>query len=176
MKKAKKSITKPKDYAIKASGDYDCIFAFRQRPTSNAEIERIADEVVYFFDTNEDAYNIRAYLRKKRLSYQTFLDYAARNQKLTDAYAWAKMVIAERRERGGLTGKLNASIVLSSQRIYDEDYVKRDHEIADLKTKIADAGKPNYVITEIEMPKAEETQEVTDKKTKDEQRKVVTHD
>jgi len=170
---AKKPSTKPKDYSIKATGDYDCIFAYRQRPTSDAEIERIADEVVYYFDTNEDAYNIRAYLRKKRLSFQTFLDYAARSQKLRDAYAWAKMVIAERRERGGLTGKLNASIVLTSQRIYDEDYVNKDNEIAALKTKIADAGKPNYVITEIEMPKAEETKEVADKKDRDEKRKTL---
>ncbi|MCK9570538.1 hypothetical protein M0R72_16440, partial [Candidatus Pacearchaeota archaeon] len=60
-----------------------------------------------------------------------------------------------------------------SQRIYDEDYVNKDNEIAALKTKIADAGKPNYVITEIEMPKAEETKEVADKKDRDEKRKTL---
>lgn len=87
--------------------------------TTIVELEYIAQLMLEWVE-NEDVITVESFYNSKNVPERTFLDWMKRCPDLSDAYEICLMRIGERRERRGLKGEYNSSLVHSTARLYNK--------------------------------------------------------
>src|SRR5574338_1010930 len=87
--------------------------------TTIVELEYIATLMLEWVE-NEDVITVESFYNHKNVPEPTFDDWMKRCPALKEAYEVCLIRIGERRERRGLEGKYNASLVSSTARLYNK--------------------------------------------------------
>jgi hypothetical protein len=88
---------------------------------TNEEIEALAGELIEW-SARDTSLRMSQFYTAHKLLYRVFWSWCKKYPVLQDAYDIAMSNLAEHREIGGLTGKLNATMVVQSLSIYDKDW------------------------------------------------------
>lgn len=99
--------------------------------TTIVELEYIAELMLEWVE-NEDVITVERFYNSKNVPEGTFEDWMKRCPSLKEAYDICLIKIGERRERRGLEGKYNSSLVASTARLYNKklrDLWREDRKI-----------------------------------------------
>lgn len=105
--------------------------------TTIVELEYIA-QLMLEWVLNEDVITVESFYNSKNVPERTFVDWMKRCPDLSDAYEICLATIGDRRERRGLEGKYNSSLVASTQRLYNKklrDLWREDRKITEPGTQ-----------------------------------------
>lgn len=131
--------TKPSTQGTKrrksALFDYYCDQGLKQQPISLQGLEKLAEEVVEWAFNDESARKLRPFFNEKGITSRDIKRWSKRSKKFKHAYSMAKAAIGDRREDGGLTNKLNASIVIKGLSKYDDEWKALETWRSEMKTK-----------------------------------------
>jgi len=122
--------------ATKVSDQYKDLFVLRERPISDAFIERLAYDLVVWAVDNDDALKLSQFILDKRIYPKTFYSWTKRYQVLEMAKEVALEAIGNRREIGAITGKYNVNIVMSQMAKYDQSWWSLEERRTRLKAKV----------------------------------------
>jgi|ERR1700733_6916288 hypothetical protein len=110
--------------------------------TTNAELEYISELLIEWLD-NQDCLTAKSFYLSKKVSSSTFYDWLKRCPQLKEAWDIAIEVIGDRREVGGLMGKLNPGLVERTMPLYDKSYYELRKEMSN---KVDSTGSGQTVI------------------------------
>lgn len=113
--------------------DYHCDLAFREKPISIAAIEQLAEELFDWALNDDTARKLRPFFTARGISSKDVARWKKRCPKFKRACTLAQDAIGDRREDGGLTNKLNASIVLRGLALYDKEWKALEKWRSDLR-------------------------------------------
>lgn len=139
-------------------GEYLDIKTFKMKPVYEGTLDEIAEKVRDWSEKPK-SYRMSQFFREigiPKMSYYTFKE---RNRNLQVAHDYAIQNLAERRELGALSYKLNASVVMASMCIYDEDWEKDREKKAALTNKDSkgsDGGITNVYMDGIRVSSTED--------------------
>lgn len=119
---------------------------------SIAELEYIAELIPEWLD-NEDAITAESFYLSKNISTSTFDEWLKKCPSLQQAWDIAIERIGERRERRGLEGKYNASLVSSTMALYNKKY--RAWKLQERKSA-EEGSKQTIVVVRDKMPETDE--------------------
>lgn len=122
-------------------------------PTAPETVNAMADHVLAW-SLEEDALTYQQYANKEGICYEDFKNIMARTDYAKNAWTIAKQRIATRRELGGLTFKLNSSVMMPTLPLYNPEYKeylkeKDEHKIR-LQAQLVAEEKPKQTIVVLE--------------------------
>lgn len=112
--------------------DFDLVYSYREIPTSDAFIEQMAIKLIEFA-MRPDTIVIGKFFIEQRLSLKTWLEWCKRNDFARDAYSYAMQCVGVNREVGGLTRRLDSTIVLRTMPMYDPQYLEMQTKMMQLR-------------------------------------------
>lgn len=121
---------------------------------TDVELEYIATQLLEW-STEEKPIKASTFHLDRNISFRVWNDWLVRCPELAEAYETVKAKIGERRERKGLEGKYNASIVALTMPLYDRDYKEWKREQMKAASK-NDEGKQTIVVVRDRMPDTDE--------------------
>lgn len=128
----------------------DC-FSLTMHPVTEAFIDRFSADLIAW-SKKDDSLVMKDFCIEKGMPQSVFYSYVAKYPKLKIANEFAKMCVASRREKGGLTNRLNAGMVTLSMPIYDSEW----KDLLEWKAKMAEKNTaPSTVIVQMEPFKEE---------------------
>jgi len=138
----RKKVPKSDKVAIKPFREeyYTDLFSFAITPVSQSYLLKFALEWVSWASDNEDALTMTQYLNLKRLHQKTIDRWALRCPELTQAHEMVLQIIGDRRERGAITRKFDAAVVLKSMAMYNAKWREIEEWRATMSAKVAAAG------------------------------------
>jgi len=132
--------------------EYAAMGIFRMVPVHKAYLERFKIEMIEWFEQQEDVLIFEEFLRYKRLSRVCMANFMSRDKELEIAREYVRMLLAIRRERGGLTKKLDPGMIERSMPMYSEEWkdlqIWRSQLKAEQEIALATATGPKIVIME----------------------------
>ena len=151
MKKSKKPFktiennTENQKAATKVIDQYRDIFTWRERPVSEAFIERLASDLARWAIEDDDALKLTQFIHAKGICSQTFYRWAKKHHSLGMAKDVALEAIGCRREIGAIKNKYNAKVIMSQMAKYDSSWWKLEEKRAQLRVDTKGTGNPNIV-------------------------------
>ena len=158
MNRINNNNTKPqiqaKSIPVKPVRDYEMVYQLRQIPVSDAYLEDLGLDLMEWADKNKEALKVNVWLRSKLIARNVFRDWCKRSEKLAMAHSFAKNAIGDRREIAALNKQMDASLVLKTMPIYDEDWVELTEWTSKLRDDQAQAASNfKIIMPAIEKPK-----------------------
>lgn len=145
-------------------------FSFMKPDQVEGSVNNICEEVLKYYEEHTNAHTIEQYLYAIKMPESTYRKLRGLYPQLQEAHDMVKMLLAVRREEGALQGSLTPQTVHFVQPYYSQTWRETAEWHAKLKVQAEAAGKSNVEI--IEMPQAERTKEVAEKKEADERRLI----
>ena len=108
-------------------------------PYTDSQIEEIGLNFLAYVIDNEDVILITEVAPAMHLSNETIFKWGKDNKSFKACLSQARLIIANRREKGGLTNKLNASMVQNSMPIYSDTWKSLEEWRNSMRIKIEDA-------------------------------------
>lgn len=102
--------------------EYHDMFSLRLKPVPDAFIDQVAENLVRWALTTEDALILKEFYVLQGMNSTDMKRWCERNENLKRAHQFALMVLGIKREKGALTRKLDAGMVASSMAHYCEDW------------------------------------------------------
>lgn len=118
--------------------EYLSLADMKMKPVSENTLNELASQLITWANEAEDVYSMSAFLRLKMLRWSTFYNWLEKSKKLQAAYEYALLVLGERRERGGLTRKLDSGMVSYTMAHYDPKWKK----LAEWRAKLKQENDP----------------------------------
>ena len=109
--------------------------SFQMQPATGAFKERLAIELVTWAEENTRAYKMSEFYHMKGILRNTFERWCRTHENLGHAYKLAMEILGNRREKGALEKKLEPGMVKHMMPLYDEDWAKREKDLAQLNEK-----------------------------------------
>jgi len=131
----------------------------------------ICDEMYRYYEEHTLAHTIEEYLYAIKMPESTYRKLKGLFPQLQESHDMIKMLLSVRREEGALQGRLTPQTVHFVQPFYSKVWRETAEWHAKLKMQIEASGKSKVEI--IEMPQAEHTKEVADKKEADERKLAI---
>lgn len=128
--------------------EYTNFLDFKKHPVSEQFIEHFGQKLLHWATRSDDAYKLSQFLILEGVSTTTFERWSERVPVLKECQAAALTAIGNRREIGGLTNKLNASLVASTMPHYDKTWKKLVEWKEKLKQKEEAKNETRIVIME----------------------------
>ena len=116
---------------------YKDLFTFREKPVSEAFLERLMLEAINEAINNETVFKVTYYFRKKGISDTTLRRWRTKYAWFDEAYCELVRHVGDVRELGALHNKLNTQVVLFTGPIYDQDWKDETIRKAQLKDENA---------------------------------------
>lgn len=104
--------------------DYQDFFTLRQKPVSEAFLERLAQELINYSKTTQDILRHEWFFTEKGIPPKTARAWAQKYPAFGLAYNTAKYIIGMRRENGSLRKHFDAATYFKSAQRYDEECVE----------------------------------------------------
>lgn len=120
--------------------------------TTIVELEYIAELMLEWLD-KEDGITAESFYLGKNVPSRTWDDWLKRCHQLREAWDIVVERIGERRERRGLEGKYNASLVSSTMPLYNKKY--REWKLQERKSN-EDASKQTVIVVRDRMPSTDD--------------------
>lgn len=120
--------------------------------TTIVELEYIAELMLEWLD-KEDGITAESFYLGKNVPSRTWDDWLKRCHQLREAWDIVVERIGERRERRGLEGKYNASLVSSTMPLYNKKY--REWKLQERKSN-EDASKQTVIVVRDKMPSTDD--------------------
>lgn len=107
----------------------DELFPYWKGHQSLADLKKVAHELLeWSLVTN--AVNVTAFCLEKGMTPRRFYEWMERSSELQEAWELAKFRIGDSRERKGLSGEYNSSIVLAKMPMFDPEYKAWKEQLA----------------------------------------------
>lgn len=116
---AKKATTKQ---PYRHCDDYLNMHTFKNTPISIDWLERLAKELIDWARNDKTALKLTRFYTNKGIASDTVARWRKRSKAFDKAHRFAKGIIGDRREDGGLTKKLDSSIVQKTMAMYDSGW------------------------------------------------------
>lgn len=135
--------------------DYRDMFSGDMKPMSEKGIEKVADDLVVWARTNDDAFKLSQFYLERGISINTWKDWVDKFPKLKESQEMAKCFIGNRREIGAIKNKLNTSMVAYTMPFYDNEWKEETVRRASLKGEAAGDGKESITVVLNPIPNSE---------------------
>ena len=99
--------------------EYMSLLTMNQHPVTDAFLERFSRDLI-IWAKKEDSLVLEDFLIEKGMALATFYRFSSKYEVLKEGHEFAVMCLAGRREKGGLTNKLNAAMVMKSMPLYSQ--------------------------------------------------------
>lgn len=136
------------------------IFSWREIPVSEGAIEYIINELQREGDENMKMYSLEKFLKKHKISHQTFDRWRQKFDRLEEAVQFFLMSIGVTREDLAIEGEIDRGMIIPTQAHYSKVWRDMEEWRAALKNK---DDKKDMNIT-IEMPAYAKTDVVPERK------------
>lgn len=157
-------MTKRKKYKNTHKDPHPVSYALhRLCPYDEKYLMVLGNELLEEARTRKDLLRAKDLITERGMSHNDFLGYCKRSDYLKRCWSIIKDTISSRRERGALSGKLNAKVVLAMLPLYDDEYANLLQERDDRRSKDISGSSGNIVVIE----KAADSPLVPKKKVKD---------
>jgi hypothetical protein len=134
-------VVKPKKYVF---DEYNEFFSGRLIPVSEAFVEKIAQELVIWAHSNDDALILSEFYLSRGIAPKVFHRWMEKFPVVKEAHDTALEIIGNRREKGGLNYKLHAGMVMYSAPLYKPQW-KDLHEWRSQAANIEDKSKEIHI-------------------------------
>jgi len=124
------------------------------------DAKRLAHELIIWAKQTE-AVRVTTAFADFSIPQVTFNKWALQFPELAESWEEVKRIFAEKRERGALEGRYNASIVLATLPLYDKEYM--DHRIQMATLKAQEKSGPGQTVVNVSMDKMPKTDVVPEK-------------
>ena len=114
---------------------YKDLFTFKTIPISQEFIERLAQDLIAWATTDDDALRLTQFITKIGIHPRTFDGWSKKHPTLKFAKEAALLIIGDRREIGALKNKYNANVVMKQQHRYNEEWWDSEVKRAELKAR-----------------------------------------
>ena len=101
--------------------DYYCLYSFMQKPVNSAYIEKLAQEMMSWAQTDE-AFKVTQFWLSKGIRSKDFYRWCDKHQCLKEVYDAVKILLGNRREIGAIKKNFDSSTIRASMKLYDEDW------------------------------------------------------
>lgn len=128
--------------------EYFNFMTFKKDFITNTMMERLAQELVEWASTNDDAIKIKQFCALKGISEKKWHDWYTRYDVLREAHDHAKTIIGNRREAGAMTRKYADGPTTFMLPMYDSDWGEMMERRAKLASKDDDSGGTKVVVME----------------------------
>lgn len=138
MKKSPNNNTQSEKAANKKYeySDYYCVFSFKRRPVNIAFIEKLTQEYIDWANKT-DSLVLSDFYNDLGITLSTFQGWLEKHECLSIAHKYAKRKVGNRREKGGLTKKLDSGMVERSMPMYeDSQSINSWTELKEWSTKL----------------------------------------
>jgi hypothetical protein len=125
--------------------DYLDCFTFKYKPVTEAFIDRISNELLNWAQNDNDALKLTEFFNKKRIPKSTWEAWN-RYPIFKAARALAVEALGNRREKGAITRKYDATTINVMMPLYDSDWKENVEWRAKLKSESETAQVPQTVI------------------------------
>jgi len=157
--KVKTKPTKKRKSRAKKLTDVYPEFYTARKPYPPMLFERLADDYISWAKTEDDALVLTAFPLKRNISVDYFKQLCLNNEILIEAHATAKAMIAERRERLILQGKLRERPGMYMMHRYSDDWDKADKRWAELKKPEESKSETQIIVLDSLEPKETDEKE-----------------
>lgn len=113
------------------------------------DLSRFAQETIEWAKTTEKV-SIDGMLGDFEITWDTYHDWIRKSEEVRNAHGITKQIIGEKRERLGLRGEYNASIVLATMPLYNQEYKEWKRE--QLAAKEKSNGGGTIQVSMMQMP------------------------
>ncbi len=127
------------------------MFTLREKPISEAAIERLALEMLKWADEDPEAYKLSQFYVKKGIRESDINRLSERYPNLKEAKEWALVIIGNRRELGGIKKLLDSGMISRSMSHYDPVWKKIAEFNAELARRVKEGEEksgPQFIIME----------------------------
>lgn len=117
-------------------------------PMMEKVVRRLTEEGYKYFEENDDALTLQQFYVRERITPRIIETEFKKYPFWVEFIEYAKMIIAMRREYGGLTKKYDSGLVRWTAPLYSAEMRRHVEWQASLKEKVAAAGRPSVVMVE----------------------------
>ncbi|MBW1678413.1 MAG: hypothetical protein JRJ79_17935, partial [Deltaproteobacteria bacterium] len=135
MSKTLNNNTKEYNPTMSVAEVYKDLFTLRQKPISDAFIDRLALELIEWAMKDDTALKLTQFIFSKGIPSMTFYRWVNKYETLKLVKDTALELIGNRREIGALKNKLNASLVMNQMAKYDKSWKDLEVWRAELKAR-----------------------------------------
>ena len=100
-------------------------------------MDKISVELDKWLDEHPECFILEEFLESQKMSQQFYGMLKERSPRLAAMHDFAMMVLGNRRERGGMTGTLNAGLVDRSQHMYSKRWEEGIEKREEIRAKYA---------------------------------------
>lgn len=141
--KKQRSVTKVCDL-------YRDLFTFREQPIMKASIDRLMEEALKEAVDNPNMLTVTQYFRKKGVAESTLRSWRKKYPDVHERYQELKSAVADNREVGGLTNKLNPAMVTYSMPLYSKQWQALMERKAELKKQAKEENQQGLKVIVME--------------------------
>jgi hypothetical protein len=128
--------------------DHEMYFQLRTIPVSDGYLDKLACRLIEWARNNNNALVLEQFLVENNLSWDTFLRWKNRHERLGQAHQFAKTCLSARREVGGLKNTLNSAMVMKTMPMYSEQWLELTKWYEKLKEGSESRGSNITVVME----------------------------
>ncbi len=126
--------------------EYRDMFTLRMKPITPASLEKIGQELIEWALHDTRALKITQFFHERGIGSTTIKKWRDKHPSFDETYVYAKEVIGNRREMGGLQGEYDSGMVRSSMPIYDDEWRSTEEWRSKLKDTSGQQGNVRVVI------------------------------
>lgn len=148
MKRKTSHHSKKSDTSYKIVDIYKDLFTFREKPVSEEFVERVMHDAMEQAVRQGKMFKVTSYFRKLGIPWQTVKRWRDKWPWFEEVYQELVGAVGDNRELGALEKKLDSSIVMFTQPLYDPDWKQETERRAKLKEPQDAATNPITVVIE----------------------------